>query len=119
MPRRIVLRDAEADRLEAVLAGTVQQPAERLVAVPPAAAARDDRDRELWGLLVDEPEAGVILREQAVPGRADRDELVEDDQRPVTGAAPAVDVPGQRRLLVAHRGPPVEGVAEHVAEGRE
>ncbi len=57
------------------------------MAVTPAAAARDDRDRELWRLLVDEPETGVILREQAVPGRADRDELVEDDQRSVTGAA--------------------------------
>src|SRR3954447_5464130 len=103
MPRGVVFRHAEADRLEAVLAGTVQQPAEKLMAVTPAAAARDDRNRELWRLLVDEPETGVILREQAVPRPAGAANLGEKERRPAAGAPPAVDVPGQGRLLVAHR----------------
>src|SRR6266496_3823279 len=119
MPGRVVLGDAEADRAEAVLTRAVEQTAQKLVAVAAAPAARDDRDRELRRLLVDEAEARVLPREQPIPGGADRHELVEDDQRTVAGAAPAVDVAGQRGLLVPHRRPPVEGVAEHVAEERD
>src|SRR5690242_1776996 len=119
MTGRVVLRDAEADRAEAVLARADEQPAQELVAVATAAPARDNSDRELRRLLVDEAEAGVLLREQAVPGRADRHELVEHDQGAVAGATPAVDVTGQRRLLITDRSPPIEGVAEHVAEKRD
>ena len=61
VPGRVVLRHAETDRFEAVRARAVQQPAEKLVSVAAAAAARNDGDRELRRLFVDEPEAGIRL----------------------------------------------------------
>src|SRR5262249_57987395 len=107
------------DRLEGVLACAVEQAAEELVAVTAASPARHDCNRELGCLLVDEPKAGVLACKQAVPGRADRHELVEDDQRAVARAAPVVDVAGERRLLLTHGSPPVEGVEEEAAGKRE
>jgi hypothetical protein len=57
-----------------------------------AALAGDDRDRELGRLLVDEPVAGRRLLEQAVPGRPDREALVERDHGGIAGTAPVLDV---------------------------
>src|SRR5215475_379842 len=112
----VVLRDAEADRFEAVLACAVHEAGQQLVPEAAPAAARDDGNRELRRLLVDEPEAGVLMLEEPVPGGADRDVVVEDDQRAVSGSPPRVHVAGQRRLVITDGRPPVEGVPEHVAE---
>src|SRR5205085_3653827 len=80
-----------------------------------AAAARDDRDRQLRRPLVDEPEAGLAPREDAVPRGADGLQLVDRDEPAVALPPPARHVPrdGQVGALVD---PPEVGVAEHVAE---
>ena len=83
----------------------------------PPAPARNDRDGELWRVLVHEPVARMVATEEAVPRRTDRKAVVDRDQGGVAGLAPALDVKGDRpmprsRLPLA----PVVGVMEHVTE---
>src|SRR5206468_4648928 len=66
--RRVVGLDAEADRGVALPARLLEQRFEQLLAVPLAAAARDNRDRQLRRLLVHEAVARPRSRKESVPG---------------------------------------------------
>src|SRR5947208_3088753 len=68
--RLLLGRRAQTDRAVAVGAGAVEQRLEQLLARPLPAARRNDRDRHLRRLLVDEPEAGLVRREEPVPRSA-------------------------------------------------
>src|SRR5262249_53178937 len=68
---------AEADLREAVLPGLGEQPFEEIAPESAAAPARDDRDRQLGRLRVDEAVAGFVRLEQSIPGGTDRLELVD------------------------------------------
>src|SRR5205085_5772055 len=93
----------------------LQEAGHQLVPEAFAAAARDDGDRQLRRLLVDEAEARLLAREEAVPRGPDRVRVVERDEPLVARPAPVEDVAGNRQVAaLAH--PPVVGVAEHVAE---
>ena len=59
--RGVVAIDAQAEPPEAVAPADAISALEQLLPEPAAAAARDDRDRQLGRLLVDEPVAGLVL----------------------------------------------------------
>src|SRR5262249_37772272 len=111
---RHALLGAETDRGVPLLFCPREQCVHQLTAEPAAPAARDDRDRQLGGLRIDEAEPRRTLREEAVPGGADRAGLPGDQTR-IAGPAPVVHVAGdgQGRSLVQA---PVGGVLEHVAK---
>src|SRR3979490_1525953 len=68
--RLLVRRGAQADGAEAVGAGALEQRLEQLSPRTLSAPRGNDRDRHLRRLLVDKPEAGLALGEEAVPSRA-------------------------------------------------
>src|SRR5579859_5423242 len=115
VPADLALVGAQADRLVAVLARTVEQRLEQLLAGALAAPARDDGDRQLRGALVDEAEAGLVRREDAVPGGAVRVRAFHRDDAGVAGATPVADVPVDRTLRVLAQARVVR-VAKHVAK---
>src|SRR5204863_5990523 len=110
----LALLGAEADRRVTVLARAVEERRHQLTAEAAAATARDDGDRELRRPLVDEAEARLALREEAVPGRTDGTVLPRN-QSPVTGPPPVVHIARHRKIRVGVE-PPVVRVLEHVAE---
>src|SRR3989442_15879219 len=90
--RRVVRLDAEAEPRKALRAGALDQGLEQLRTVALPAHARDDGDRQLRGLLVDEAVAGLVGREEPVPGGADRLEALDRDDGRVAPPPPALDV---------------------------
>src|SRR5579862_29884 len=106
---------AEADRRPALGLRALEEGLEQLLPDALAAAARDDGDRQLRRLLVDEAEARLVGGEHAVPRGAVRVRAFHGDDAGVALASPVADVAvdGPLRVL-AH--PPVVRVAEHVAE---
>src|SRR2546421_209442 len=117
--RRIVRLHAQRDLFETVVARLRKQRFEQLVAEALPAAGRDDGDRKLGRLLVDEAVARLLLLEQPVPRRADVSSLVAGDHGGVAGPAEVHDVALHRTfqgVLVRHSLTPVIRVVEHVAE---
>ena len=113
----VVAVDAERDGRVAGCARPVEQRVEQRRADALAARARDDGDGELRRPLVDEPVARPVAAEQPVPGRADREALVDRDHRSVAGPPPCLDVERDgARARVRRPLLPVVGVVEHVAE---
>src|SRR5918995_6581302 len=115
--RRILALDAQAERGVAVCARALDEGLEQRLADPASAPAGYDRDRELRGLLVDEAVAGPVALEEAVPGSADREAIVDRDEHGVARPPPPLHIPCSRpgtgaRVPLA----PVVGVVEHVAE---
>src|SRR5579862_5262678 len=106
---------AEADRRPALGLRSLEEGLEQLLPDALAAAARDDGDRQLRRLLVDEAEARLVGGEHAVPRGAVRVRAFHGDDAGVALASPVADVAvdGPLRVL-AH--PPEVRVAEHVAE---
>src|SRR5207248_690003 len=88
---------------------------EQLLACALAAPARDDRDRQLRRLLVDESEARLVLGEEPVPRSAVLVWPFERDHPRVALAPPVLHVAVDRALGVL-REPPVIRVPEHVAK---
>ena len=78
--RGIVALDAEAERAIAVGAGALAQRLDERVADTASPPARDDRDRELGRLLVDEAVPRQVAAEEPVPGGADRKRVVDGDE---------------------------------------
>src|SRR6476646_9906470 len=115
--RRVVTCDAEAERAMAVGPRPVAQGVEKRLPDAESTTARDDGDRELGRLVVDEAVPGLILAEEPVPGRAHGEGLVDGDEGGVSGPPPSLHVPGNRPEAVAGAPlAPVVGVVEHVAE---
>src|SRR5687767_5955032 len=85
----VVARDAQAQRAVALGTRPVDQRLEERFAEPPAATARNNRDRELRRLLVHEPVARMAAVEQPVPRGPDREPFVDGDQRRVPRPPPA------------------------------
>ena len=97
------LLGAEAHLREPVAAGAGEERLEQLGAGALAAVARDDGDRQLGCLLVDEAEPGLALAEEPVPrGAVDVASLERDDAR-VAAPAPVLDVAEDGLLGVAAR----------------
>src|SRR5579864_7451673 len=115
VPRDLRRVGAQADRVEPFCAGSLEQRLEQLLAGALAAPARDDGDRQLRGALVDEAEAGLVRREDAVPGGAVRVRAFHRDDAGVAGATPVADVPVDRTLRVLAQARVVR-VAKHVAK---
>src|SRR3954453_10586880 len=113
--RSLVLRSAEAGGVEAVPASPLQQRLEELLAGAFAAPARNDRERQLGRLLVDEPEAGLARPEEPVPRGAVGGRAVHGDDAGRAGAPQGPHVPVDPPPLVLGEAP-VVGVPEHVAE---
>src|SRR4029450_1551492 len=115
---RVVRLDAQRDLLEAVLLRLREQRREQLLAVAPAAARRNDCDRQLRRLLVDEAVARLTLFEEPVPRRSDVACIAVRNHGGVAGAAPAHDVTLYRALhgVLRRALAPVVRVMEHVAE---
>ena len=90
----VVLLHGRGQRGEACGLGALEQSGEQLVADALAAAAGHDGDRQLGGLLVDEPVARRRLAEEPEPAGAEAVALLDRDQRRVALASPAVDVRG-------------------------
>src|SRR5207244_3953557 len=105
---------AEADRRLPFVARPLQQCLQQLAAQAAAAPSGNDGDRELRRLLVDEAEARLARREEAVPGGSDGPVLPRDQAR-VAGTAEVVDVAGNRQIGI-HVQAPVVRVLEHVAK---
>src|SRR5579863_4197173 len=88
VPRDLPSVGAEADRLEATRARPVEQCLEQLLACALAAAARDNGDRQLRRLLVDEAEPRLVGGEEAIPRGAVCVRPIHRDDARVAGAAP-------------------------------
>src|SRR4051794_39644421 len=97
---------AEGDGRVAVLPRAGEKCLEQLLACALAAPARDDRDRQLRRLLVDEPEARLVLREEAIPRSAVFVRPFECEHPRVALAPPVLHVAVDRTLGVL-REPPV------------
>src|SRR5919198_4557982 len=109
--------DTEAQRRVALGLRALAEGVEKRFADPAAAATRNDGDRELGRLLVDEAVSRVVATEKAVPRGADRKAVLDRDQDGVARPPPTLDIAGDRaRLLAGAALAPVVGVVEHVAE---
>jgi hypothetical protein len=108
------LLGTQADPGMAFLPGLLKQRGHQLAAEPSAATARDDGDRQLGRLLVDEAETRSRGREEAVPRSSDRTRLPRHEPG-VARTTPVVHVPGDRLVGILVE-TPVVGVLEHVAE---
>src|SRR5262249_5448558 len=105
---------AEADARVPFLARALEERVHELPAEPAAAPARNDRDRELGRLLVDEAEPGRGRRKDAVPGRADRP-VLPGDEPGVARPAPVVHIARDGEVGIRVQ-PPVIRVLQHVAQ---
>src|SRR5919201_3822342 len=114
----VVGLDGQADCSKPVLSRLVEQRGEQFLAEPLPAPARDDRNRQLGGLRIDEAVPGVTLAEQAIPGRADGLKLIDRDERGVTPAAPTGHIALQRDVCFVAPARVVR-VPQHVAEERQ
>src|SRR5262245_33683310 len=109
---RLILRGAEAHGAEAVRPCTIEQRLEELRACTAPAVTRDDGDSQLRRLLVDEPEAGLLLGEEAEPRCAVWVRALEREHAGVPAAPPVLDVAVHGPLRVLAEAPVVR-VAEH------
>ena len=97
LARRVARLDAQAERGRSPpRLRLLDQRLQQLVADAVAALGRHDRDRELGRRLVDEAVARLGGLEDPVPGRADREAVLERDHRRVAGPAPRRARSGRR-----------------------